>query len=532
MLVRAIDEKEIDALIERIKQAKSDRLSLTDEDIDLVLKMLISFASFNEQLSDNDITLNKLRKLAGLVNSSEKLKDIVPSVLKAKSKPENTVIKVEKEVIAHKTCHHKLEGLVKGQLCPECEKGKLYKYEPSITVRISGQSPLECTKHILEKLRCNTCGVYFTAQLPFQVKLDGDSGQTYGYSARAIMAIYKYFGGVPFYRQESLNNLFGMPVSASTVFEQCELVANVVHPVFQELIKLSANAFHYNIDDTTNKILNQSTEMIADRKTGKLKERSGIYTSGVIAKLDDGNKIVLFKTNIGHAGEWIDQILRNRNPNAPPPILMSDALSSNLPTVIKDYHLSLCNAHARREFVNVYQNFPDKVEWVLQKYGKIWENESNCRVLLTSERLAYHQKYSLPVMEDIRQWGNNMFDTNEVEENSGLGKALKYFIKHFNALTTFCSIQEAKLDNNEMEATLKLIIRGRKNSLFFKTQTGADIADVLTSIIATCNKQNINSFHYLTALQQNSQKVTYDPKSWLPWNYIKTLTHLIKDNVA
>jgi hypothetical protein len=43
----------------------------------------------------------------------------------------------------------------------------------------------------MERLRCNTCGAYFTADLPDEVKADGDVNQKYGYSARSIMAIAK-----------------------------------------------------------------------------------------------------------------------------------------------------------------------------------------------------------------------------------------------------------------------------------------------------------------------------------------------------
>ena len=36
------------------------------------------------------------------------------------------------------------------------------------------------------------------------------------------MALHKYYAGLPFYRQHTLQQLFGTPLSASTVFEQCE----------------------------------------------------------------------------------------------------------------------------------------------------------------------------------------------------------------------------------------------------------------------------------------------------------------------
>lgn len=525
MKTEEIDEKELDALIERIKKAKADNLALTESDIDLILKMLTSFAYLSEKLSDNDITLHKLKKLAGIVSTSERFKNERNKNQEGKPEKEKKAKEVKEKVIEHEVCNHKLEDLSKGDICPKCGIGKLYKYEPAITVRISGNSPLTSTKHIFERLRCNSCLEYFTAKVPEEVSKDGNGKQMYGYSARAIMAIYRYFGGMPMHRQESLNHLLGIPVSASTILDQVEYVANAGNPVFNELKKLAKSANSYELDDTTNKILNAGKEMIPDRKTGKLKERSGVYTSGIIAKTDS-YKIILFKTNIGHAGEFIDEILKGRNVNDPPPVIMSDALSSNKPTVINDYRQTLCNAHARREFYDLYEHFPNKVEWVLDNYRKIWENERQCREKTPEERLEYHKEKSLGVMVEIKTWAEKLLGSNEVEENSAFGKALKYFIKNFNGLSAFCHVANAKLDNNEMEGTLKLIIRGRKNSLFFKTQTGADIADVLTSLIATCQKQSINSFDYLTEIQKHYDKVRLNPHEWLPWNYQNTLKTL------
>lgn len=56
----------------------------------------------------------------------------------------------------------------------------------------------------MERFRCNACGAYYTANLPEDVLADGEMGQEYGYSARALMAIHKYFAGLPYYRQGSL----------------------------------------------------------------------------------------------------------------------------------------------------------------------------------------------------------------------------------------------------------------------------------------------------------------------------------------
>ena len=303
-----ISEAELDALIHRVNEAIEQDLSLSIADMQLLLNALVMLSQLQGRLADNDITLHKLRKLAGLVKSSEKLAAVSPSSqkpAKPKKMPKKRSTPAAEPVIQQRCLHH-LEGLEKGQVCPLCEQGKLYKYDPAVVLRISGQTPLTHTAHILERLRCNACGEYFTAEASEEVKQDGGVGQRYGYSARAIIAIHKHFGGLPFYRQQSLQQLFGAPVSASSAFDQSEAVANDAHPLVQCLIELSADARHYHLDDTTNRILDQSTVLKPDRKTGKLKPRNGIFTSGMIATLDDGHECVLFQTNIGHAGEWID----------------------------------------------------------------------------------------------------------------------------------------------------------------------------------------------------------------------------------
>ncbi|MER2490280.1 hypothetical protein ABS311_00035, partial [Catenovulum sediminis] len=78
-------------------------------------------------------------------------------------------------------------------------------------------------------------------------------------------------------------------------------------------------------------------------------------------------------------------------------------------------------------------------------------------------------------------------------------------------------IEGAQLDNNKMENQLKLIIRDRKNAMFKKTQAGADIGDVLTSLIATCADAGVNALEYLTVLQRYSDKLRLNPELYLPW---------------
>ncbi len=130
--------------------------------------------------------------------------------------------------------YHKITDYQRGQCCPGCEVGKLYKHEPSKLLRVTGHSRFEAEQHIVEQLRCNACQQIYKAPLPESVLEDGDGTQMYGHSARTLMAIDKFFSGVPYYHQGNLAHIFGHVISASTLFDQCEQVANAVMPVFDE----------------------------------------------------------------------------------------------------------------------------------------------------------------------------------------------------------------------------------------------------------------------------------------------------------
>lgn len=519
------DMEAVNALIERVEYAIAHDVTVSSDDLKMLLDLLLNA---NARLNRQTGTIEKLRKLAGLVNRGEpghrdangKGKRLGQRHRKRTSgiAPEDTpkaTPAVEK---------HGLEDQRKGDSCPECHQGKLYKVEPASSLRVTGQPPFQVTQHVLEQLRCNACGAYFTAELPEEVLRDGPRSQQYGYSARALMAIYKNLTGMPYFRQQSLQQVMGVSISASTLYDQCKSVADLIAPVQDTLIKLAADAPAFALDDTGNRVLDQTGKQIPDRRTKKPKHRTGVYTSAVIATLDTGQSVYLFKTNIGHAGEWLDQILHSRQTTAPP-LLMSDALNRNQPSVIDSFVWCKCNAHARREFYDCLSHVGES-ETVIEQYQTIWRNETHCeeKHLDAQARQRYHYEHSLPVMEQLREqceaW---LAPESEIEENSTFGKACQYFLNHYEGLSRFCYVADAKLDNNRVEQVLKLIILGRKNSLFYKTQNGADVGDILTSVLGTAVANGINVFDYLVALQQNWFAVGRNADEWLPWNYQETL---------
>lgn len=557
---------ELDELISRVEQAKQAQLCLSASDCDLLLNAVLTLATMQERLSHNDLTITKLKKLLGIVRSSEKTGDLFPDADKSGDSDENASAtgttdstsgdtggngeeqdnkstrrdsrdtqsgqagkdnKPKKPPKQPASTHkHALEDMRRGDPCPECPSGKLYKYTPATLLRIVGNEPLSSERHLCERLRCNSCGEIFTAPLPAHVRADGHPGQMYGFTARALLAIMRFFAGLPFHRQQTIHNLLGGHIAASTVFDQCEMVANALHPVFKAIKAMAANGTLFYVDDTTNRILQQ--EPVIKTRAGKQRVRTGVYSSVCLAITAAGQRLILFQTNVGHAGEWMEEILQGRDPQLDTPVIMSDALSSNR-VIGTPTEVALCNSHGRRNFAELSEQHPRLVLKVLQLYGQIWVNNTHCHTNALSdiERRDYHEEHSRPAMEQIRQLCEQQLASEQgeqsiVEPNSNLGKAMSYFIKHFDALSAFCRIPGAPIDNNESERALKLVIRGRKNSLFHQTAVGANIADVICSMLAICHEQGVDAKDYLVAVQQNQLRVKASPEKWLPWNYPKT----------
>ena len=74
-----MSESELDALIDRIEQAKTHSLALSAADYVLLLGAIMMLANSQERLEGNDLSIHKLRKLLGMVRSSEKLRDLLPA---------------------------------------------------------------------------------------------------------------------------------------------------------------------------------------------------------------------------------------------------------------------------------------------------------------------------------------------------------------------------------------------------------------------------------------------------------------------
>jgi hypothetical protein len=415
-------------------------------------------------------------------------------------------------------CRH--AELAVGQRCPACGRGTLYQLPPGVEMRLDGNALLSAVRYELEKLRCSACGQIFTASVPAAA-----GTEKYTARARAILALGRYYLGLPWYRLEGFQALVGVPVADATQWDQAELVGDCSHPIFKCLETMAAQGDVIFQDDTPHRILTliEENQQAHGRALAQGKptpeERTGMQTTALIVQVGT-RRICLYYTGRRHAGENLAALLLKREPDCGKPLVMSDALSRNhaKEDVLIRCH---CLVHGRRKFSELDEAFPVESAVVVNALKDVFDHEEYTRAerMTAQERLAYHQRKSGPIMQKLKRWLEQQTEQRLVEPNSSVGKAISYMVDHWDTLTRFLHEPGAPLDNNLAERALKVAIRQRKNSLFYASEHSAYMASILTSVIATCVQAGVNALDYLVAIQEHRHEVFAKPGAWLPWNY-------------
>lgn len=537
-----LSREEGEALIERI-----ERNTLSAADRQLLVKVLTFYFWLLFALREAKLSLKRLKALvfgekpkppkppsadgtpsggsAGENNartdSSQGVQAAGPAVPPAKKPPPPGHGRQGADVYqAAQTVECRHEELAVGERCPACGRGTLYRLPPGVEMRLDGNALLSAVRYELEKLRCSGCGQIFTASVPATA-----GTEKYTARARAVLALARYYLGLPWHRLEGCQALVGVPVPDATQWDQGEIVGDCSYPIFLQLEKEAAQGEVIFQDDTPGRVLTLIEENhIARAKAqaqGKTKtdERTGMHTTALVVQVGE-RRICLYYTGRRHAGENLEALLTKRESGRGKPLVMSDALSSNN---AGDAELIRCHclAHGRRQFSELAEDFPAESAVVVNALKLIYDHDDEAREqgLTAQERLAYHQAYSAPVFTTLKAWLEQQTAERLVEPNSSVGKAIAYMLEHWDTLTRVVTEPGAPLDNNVAERALKLAIRQRKNSLFYATAHSATIASILTSVIATCVQAGVNALDYLVTVQEHRHEVFANPGAWLPWTY-------------
>lgn len=308
-------------------------------------------------------------------------------------------------------------------------------------------------------------------------------------SAVAHIITSKFGLGVPHYRLERALADQGMPLDRGLMSRYVEhagntLGATIVHAMWRDAI---ANG-HVISTDATGALI-QPTKAKDGRSLGC--KKGHFFTAVVDADA------VLFAYAEQHTSEFVKGLFGDFGG-----YLQADAsavydiLDRGPPKDTEDgVKLVGCFAHCRRYFFEAaICRYPVGLQGLL-RIRALYAAERASRRVPRAERAAFRDAHLRPLMDDFFAWARATRDSTPGRNLAT--KALGYAVNQEAELRRVLCDVDLPLDNTRSERALRKIVVGRKNWMFYGSDTHAEAAAAIFSILASCRLHGLDPFHYL-----------------------------------
>jgi hypothetical protein len=177
-----------------------------------------------------------------------------------------------------------------------------------------------------------------------------------------------------------------------------------------------------------------------------------------------------------------------------------------------------CWAHFRRGLFDLHKaNASPTAQEALERIGTLYDLETPIRGQCAELRLAARQRYAIPVLAELHQW--LLATRTQVENRSELAKAIDYGLNRWKQLTLYAQDGTLEIDNNIAERAVRGVGIGKKNFLFFGSDSGGERAAIAYALIETCKLNHIDPQRYLEyVLQRIAEHPINRIEELLPWN--------------
>jgi transposase len=299
--------------------------------------------------------------------------------------------------------------------------------------------------------------------------------------------ICKYCDHLPLYRQETIWQRLEIDLPRSSLCGWLMKVAELCVPLHDLLQKNIIKENYTQADETTVQVL----EEVGRDNTQK--SYMWCYYGG-----DAVHPSIVFDYEETRGGYHAENFLKDFKGS-----LQTDAYSGynwveKYPEIIPFF----CMAHARRPFTELVKltKTPGLATEALKFFKALYKFETEARdnKLSFEARLALRQKKAEPVLTAFKTW----LDRNlpKTQEDSKIGKAIRYCVKHWVELTNYLKDGQVEIDNNRVENVIRPFALGRKNWLFMGSPKGAKAGAIFYSLIETCKANNIEPYKYFCTM--------------------------------
>lgn len=469
-------------------------------------KVLKELESLKEKY-EKELELVKLNNINKYVKTSEKTDDNIVNELEEKidkepkeRKPrtkqkEHFIHELEKIVNEERIIDYDFEG-------NNVDRTKVKKIGEDTTIKIEAQElPIKVVKVIRPK---------YTDQNKIYQSLSEDvfpnSVLTPSFAASIIC--FKYQLSIPLYRYSEMMKGFGINISESNLCNYVKRAAEKLDRLYEELKKELLDNAVIHVDETTLEVL--------DNKE-KDKCYMFVYRSGYLTD----KQICLYEFNESRKTDKTEKLL-----NSYKGYVVCDGYTGYDFLEEKGIKIQRCWVHIRRYFYDAIKVLSNKERKkspaykVFKLINEMFKYEAEMvKETKTSKEIKEirnSEKYQ-KILNDI---DNEVTVLSENITKDGLIlKAVNYYmnIKKKGELYTFKESGYIEIDNNLAERTVKPFVIGRKNFMFCKTVSGAEITSKMYSIVQTAINNGIHAERYIRYVLENIDK-TNNLESLLPWN--------------
>jgi transposase len=296
-------------------------------------------------------------------------------------------------------------------------------------------------------------------------------------SLLAQVIVAKSVDHLPLHRQERIFQRHGVEISRKTMCGWLAQCADLLNPLYQSLKQVLFQSKVIGTDDTSVKVLDVKLPFA---RTGRIWPYYG----------DKYHPVIVYDYTATRERAGPEKFLKGYRG-----YLQADAYGG-YDAFFKDPSRGLievgCWAHARRYYLKALSSDQGRMGPALLLIAQIYRVEKQARSLTPPERLQLRQLQSRPILDKLR---NYLLEIElEVLPKSPEGRAVRYTLKNWTALTRFCEDGDLEIDNNATEGSIRGVAVGRNNWIFFGSDHGGSTAAVLRSFTASCQRIGIDPF--------------------------------------
>jgi len=300
---------------------------------------------------------------------------------------------------------------------------------------------------------------------------------TAGASLLAQVIVGKMADHLPLHRQEKIFERHGVDISRKTMGGWMAQCADLLKPLYVSAKDVLFQSKVIGTDDTGVKVLDPTLPFA---RTGRIWPYYG----------DREHPVILYDYTKTRARAGPEEFLEGYRG-----YLQADAYGG-YDAFFKDPARGLievgCFAHSRRYFHKALESDQARMGPALLLIAQLYRVEEQGRPLTPEDRLSLRQLESRPVLDKLH--GYLLEIQAEVLPKSPEGRAVRYALKNWTALTLFCENGDLEIDNNATERAIRGIAIGRNNWVFFGSDHGGHTAAVLRSFVATCQRVSVDPF--------------------------------------